>query len=60
MELSQKTTSLNRLSLIRTQILSNKRFNARKPTTISDDKVVIVSYCRIALAKAGKDSFKDT
>ena len=60
MESNQRNTSLNRLTLIRTQILSNKCLNARKPTAINDDDVVIVSYCRTALAKAGKGSFKDT
>lgn len=60
MESTQRNTSLNRLNLIRTQILTNKCLNARKATPASDDDVVIVSYCRTALAKAGKGSFKDT
>ncbi len=60
MESSQRTTAMNRLSLLRTQILPNKCLNARKPTPASDDDVVIVSYCRTALGKAGKGSFKDT
>lgn len=60
MESTQVNTSLNRINLIRSQILSNKCLNARKPTAVSDDDVVIVSYCRTALAKAGRGSFKDT
>lgn len=60
MESTQKNKSLNRLHLIRSQILSNKCLNARKLTPISDDDVVIVSYCRTALTKSGKGSFKDT
>ena len=60
MESTQRTSALKRLNLIRTQILSNKCLNARKPTAASDDDVVIVSYCRTALGKAGKGSFKDT
>jgi len=60
MDSSQRNTALSRLNLIRSQILSNKCLNARKPTPISDDDVVIVSYCRTALAKAGRGSFKDT
>lgn len=60
MESNQRTIALNRLFLIRSQILTNKCLNARKQTPINDDDVVIVSYCRTALAKAGKGSFKDT
>jgi acetyl-CoA acyltransferase 1 len=55
-----RTTSLKRIDLIRSQISSNKCMNNRKPTPASDDDVVIVSYCRTALGKAGKGSFKDT
>jgi acetyl-CoA acyltransferase 1 len=60
MDSNMKNISLNRINLIRSQITSNKCMNARKPTPISDDDVVIVSYCRTALGKAGKGSFKDT
>lgn len=60
MDSNMKITSLNRINLIRSQITSNKCMNARKPTPVSDDDVVIVSYCRTALGKAGKGSFKDT
>lgn len=60
MNTNTKNTSLNRIALIRSQISSNKCMNARKATPISDDDIVIVSYCRTALAKAGKGNFKDT
>ena len=55
-----KNVSLKRIDLIRSQITTNKCMNNRKPTPASDDDVVIVSYCRTALGKAGKGSFKDT
>ncbi len=60
MNTNMRNTSLNRINLIRSQITSNKCMNARKVTPVSDDDIVIVSYCRTALAKAGKGSFKDT
>lgn len=60
MESSQRATSLNRINLIRTQITGHKCLNARKPLPPSDDDVVIVSYCRTPLGKAGRGSFKDT
>merc|ERR1711879_327741 len=53
--------SLNRINLIRSQITTNKCLNTRnKNTPVTDDDIVIVSYCRTALAKSGKGSFKDT
>ena len=60
MDSNKRITSLKRIELIRSQITANKCLNNRKPTVASDDDIVIVSYCRTALGKAGKGSFKDT
>ena len=60
MESTQRNSALKRIQLIRSQIILNKCLNARKPVPQSDDDVVIVSYCRTALGKSGRGSFKDT
>ena len=60
MNSNQKITSLKRIDLLRSQITVNKCMNNKKPTAAHDDDIVIVSYCRTALGKAGKGSFKDT
>ena len=57
---NQRTTAKNRLSLLQSQLLSNKCLNSRKYTPASDNDVVIVSCCRTALGKAKKGSFKDS
>jgi acetyl-CoA acyltransferase 1 len=52
--------ALNRLNLIRSQLLPNKCLNAGKPVPESDDDVVIVAAVRTPLTKAGKGLLKDT
>ena len=54
MNSNQKITSLKRIDLLRSQITVNKCMNNKKPTAAHDDDIVIVSYCRTALGKAGK------
>lgn len=52
-----------RILLLKTQLLSSKTSNmntGKYPLQKGSDDVVIVSYCRTALGKGGKGSFKNT
>ena len=55
-----KENALNRLSLIRSHLITNKCLNAGKPVPVTDDDVVIVAAVRTPLTKAGKGGLKDT
>ena len=55
--------NLNRLNLLKDQLFGTKTSNLNQgkyPLNKSQDDIVIVSYARTALAKAGRGSFKDT
>jgi len=58
-----ETKKNNRFSLLKNQIIPSKTSNLNNkkfPNSKSPDDVVIVSYCRTALGKGMKGSFKDT
>lgn len=55
----------NRFNLLKSQLINKNKTNNNMnqksyPLKRSADDVVIVAYCRTALAKSGKGSFKDT
>lgn len=61
--MEKNNTKNNRFSLLKSQLVNNKTSNMNTksyPLKKSPDDVVIVSYARTALGKAGKGSFKDT